>query len=312
MKTTDDVFFYVSEFFRVTDTKLDALKKQIDKLRDTVTQVQNHVSGIYALEHKSEDLKPATGHMRLKQLGCLKLLRMIDKVLKEHGIEYFLGYGTLLGAARHGDFIPWDDDADICLMREHFERALEILPQYFNTPPFHTEYAQSGRFMKVYFGNHVWVDLFPQDYYFKRMDEEEVPNFIARYVDAMKKARAKETKKKVPYLGGEEYEELRKDVILQGNEPDMESGDIFEGIDWQIYVERAAKFFHSKPFHREYVLPLGEIEFCGEKFPAPHDVDAWLTTRFGDWHEFKPDFARHKGSMRYPDVLQLQEFLNDD
>mgnify|MGYP000811964522 CR=1 FL=1 len=47
----------------------------------------------------------------------LEIMDEIDRVCNEHGVQYFLGYGTLLGAVRHGGFIPWDDDMDIvCLL----------------------------------------------------------------------------------------------------------------------------------------------------------------------------------------------------
>ena len=51
----------------------------------------------------------------------LEIMDEIDRVCNEHGVQYFLGYGTLLGAVRHGGFIPWDDDMDIVMMRDQYE-----------------------------------------------------------------------------------------------------------------------------------------------------------------------------------------------
>ena len=51
----------------------------------------------------------------------LDIMDEIDRVCAAHGVEYFLGYGTLLGAVRHGGFIPWDDDMDIVMMRDQYE-----------------------------------------------------------------------------------------------------------------------------------------------------------------------------------------------
>ncbi len=56
----------------------------------------------------------------------LKMLADIDLVCRKHGIHYYLGYGTLLGAIRHHGFIPWDDDADILMPRKDYKRFLEI------------------------------------------------------------------------------------------------------------------------------------------------------------------------------------------
>ncbi|MCR5207159.1 MAG: LicD family protein [Eubacterium sp.] len=58
----------------------------------------------------------------------LKLLDEIDRICKKHGLTYFVAGGTLLGAIRHNDFIPWDDDIDIDLKREDFKKLIEVLP----------------------------------------------------------------------------------------------------------------------------------------------------------------------------------------
>ena len=57
------------------------------------------------------------------------LLAYIDKLCKENGIQYFVFYGTLLGAIRHNGFIPWDDDIDICMLRKDYEKFLKLFPR---------------------------------------------------------------------------------------------------------------------------------------------------------------------------------------
>lgn len=54
-----------------------------------------------------------------------KVLEMIDDICKKERIQYFLTYGTLLGAVRHNDIIPWDDDIDILMPRPDYERFIE-------------------------------------------------------------------------------------------------------------------------------------------------------------------------------------------
>lgn len=58
----------------------------------------------------------------------LEVLSWIDEVCTRHNIEYFADWGTLLGAIRHGGFIPWDDDLDIGMKRMDYERFLKIAP----------------------------------------------------------------------------------------------------------------------------------------------------------------------------------------
>lgn len=54
------------------------------------------------------------------------ILNFIDKLCKENGIQYYLAYGTLLGAVRHGEFIPWDDDIDIMMSRPNYNRLVQV------------------------------------------------------------------------------------------------------------------------------------------------------------------------------------------
>ncbi len=75
---------------------------------------------------------------------CLDLLLKFDEICKKHGLRYWLAYGTLLGAIRHGGFIPWDDDVDVCMPREDYEK-LQGLEKVFEYPYFlQSPYSDPG------------------------------------------------------------------------------------------------------------------------------------------------------------------------
>ena len=61
----------------------------------------------------------------IKQIG-LEMLICFDKVCRDNSIKYSIAYGTLIGAIRHKGFIPWDDDVDIIMCREEYEKFLSV------------------------------------------------------------------------------------------------------------------------------------------------------------------------------------------
>ncbi len=115
------------------------------------------------------------GMMKRCWAAQLEVLSEIDKVCKRLGITWYADCGTLIGAVRHGGYVPWDDDLDICMLRDDYElfrkHALEMLPEGYTT---------------LYYDNdlddpfHVW------DLLFRVINNDRYtlePEFLARYHD---------------------------------------------------------------------------------------------------------------------------------
>lgn len=92
-----------------------------------------------------------TSSVKKVQEKILYIMKFIDKLCREHDIEYYIMGGTALGAVRHGGFIPWDDDLDIFMTPKNYDRfkkifesiqSLEFVLQEWKTTPNYLEYAK--------------------------------------------------------------------------------------------------------------------------------------------------------------------------
>ena len=65
---------------------------------------------------------------KLKEVWMIEIdmLMEFEKVCKKYGLKFWAVFGTLLGTVRHKGFIPWDDDIDVCMPREDYERFFDI------------------------------------------------------------------------------------------------------------------------------------------------------------------------------------------
>lgn len=121
--------------------------------------------------------------LRRLQETELEILNVLSAFCTEHGIQWFIDSGTVLGAMRHGGFIPWDDDIDVGMMREDYDRFLLIIEEEGFTAGYSVHTARNtpgfaGMFAKVYkdgtlfetketreagLRQGIFVDIFPYD-----------------------------------------------------------------------------------------------------------------------------------------------------
>ena len=119
---------------------------------------------------------------RKMQLLELDMIEEVDRVCRKYNINYIIFGGTMLGAIRHKGYIPWDDDADITMLREDYEKFKEHMNEldpkicYFQdhtTDPYYrwgygkvrrtgSEYIRVGQeHLKCKTG--IFIDIFPMD-----------------------------------------------------------------------------------------------------------------------------------------------------
>lgn len=121
--------------------------------------------------------------LRQIQMIELEMLVEVDRICRKCGIHYNIIAGTLLGAVRHGGFIPWDDDADVAFLRPEYEKfriacetELDTTRFYFqdhrNTSGYRWGYGKLRRKGTLFFREHqehmpyeqgIFIDIFPLD-----------------------------------------------------------------------------------------------------------------------------------------------------
>jgi lipopolysaccharide cholinephosphotransferase len=244
-------------------------------------------------------------HLRATQMKMLHILDEIVKICDRHEIPYWLDGGTLLGAARHGGFIPWDDDADMSMKEADLKRFVEVAPkelppdlmlQTSDTDPGVKEKQYKVRDLNSFFSDGdddnrgvyqkgVFVDIFPFVNYPSRF--QGVTKKITRSLCVMNfKLHA------LHYYSGRAagewvYFGLKKMLFLliwQALQPFCKKGEYTCSIpysNWYGTIYRTADLF-----------PLGTITFEGHRFKAPCHVDAYLTSIYHDWRQLPPKEKR--------------------
>lgn len=239
----------------------------------------------YYYKKNNIDIKtipPATGQIRNIQLANLALLKELDYVCKENNLQYWLDGGTLLGAIRHKGFIPWDDDIDVAMLRDDYEKIIDAFKKSSRNPDIFADYVLSARnhaqcIIKVQHKKcpHLFVDIFPWDKYGIRLSKEEQ----LKKTLYLKTLRADLQKICVPKMSREDalskISSYMAEKVLTNKVID-EKGDYVWGLD---FSHQWKNWFT----HYEVLNPLKTIEFEGMEFPCLNNPDAFLSRLYGNY-----------------------------
>ena len=243
-------------------------------------------------------LPKATGQIRNMQLANLEILKEFDKVCKKNNLQYWLDYGTLLGAVRHKGYIPWDDDIDVSMLRDDFEKLTKIFEDEVENKDLYLKHHFNEKGMYLLKISHkkcpyLCIDVFIYDYCKKfTYDEEKIV-----YTQNLQKLR-QEFINKIEYKDGldlyKKYEPLRT-KISESFDNDTDQKDLIYGIEFghQPYIRNNWVMSYDE------ILPIKEIEFEGYKFPCVNNPDKHLTEVFGNYMNYpkKIDFG-HGGYVK--------------
>lgn len=236
---------------------------------------------------------PAQGLLRDIQLANLALLKELAYVCEKNNFKYILDAGTLLGAVRHSRFIPWDDDIDILMFREDYEKIVSAFKNTTRNSDIYAEYhrdkdTNSQYFIKIKHKKcpFLGVDIFPLDSYGKHLSLKEqliATNKICKILKHLKKEidpniSNKETKTILTKT-------MKEKILLSSAN---ENGDFVYGVD---FAHKLKNWF----LDRDIVLPLRKIQFEDSKYTTVNKPKEFLKNIYGDY-------------MKYPKKMKILHY----
>ena len=244
---------------------------------------------------------PDGSNLRNAQLRMLEILKCVDQICRKHNLKYWLTCATLLGAVRHGGFVPWDDDLDIAMMRDDYLKLMDILPnelpEQFELQNDKTEKGYVYLYCKVRDNNSsiretcdvnkrfknqgLFIDIFPMEESSFALCKVAAPLFNRLVFDvALRKGTDNCLYKFDRWL------------LLKVIYPIFRALSVFSPKA-RIHHTFGVNFLQEKT--TDIIFPLGTVTFEGIEFCAPKDPDAYLTRHFGDYmslpKEIKPVHA---------------------
>lgn len=251
----------------------------------------------------------------------LNMMDYVDNFCRNNGIQYTLSSGTLLGAMRHGGFIPWDDDIDIHLLRREYEKLTTLWNKTNDYYPYELVNIESGNnmgypFGKIhdlrtvtYIGNvertGVFIDVFPVDYVLDQRDLEKRHKIIAKLYKKRQRMMncmvIDNSTSPVPLLK-KIYAIIMKPSVSY-NDLAIVIADLAQTIKYRTdYVfEIVCGFIKKNAVPTIVYEDYCDVKFEDRVYRRVRDFDTLLTKAYGDWRTLPPIEERvtHHGFEAY-------------
>ena len=245
----------------------------------------------------------------------LMILKDVVKVLDKHNIPYFLYAGSLLGAVRHGGFIPWDDDIDIAMFREDYDKAIPILVRELDKDKYDileptiqedcfysfAKISLKGTKFSLWYRDYVsfnvgiHIDIFPFDNVPDGNLKAKWYNFKTQILNhLMTNSVLKIEHSKVHRL----IHYLLK--ILPVSSKSWKNRFYKANTKYNNQKTRRVTEFLIQPgfiaFDRADLTAGDKMKFEDEEFTVPQNWDKHLTEYFGDYMRLPPEEDRYNGA----------------
>lgn len=261
-------------------------KKNYDRILDSYNQQFSTLFLYYDLKSKG----PLRNFQRLNQ----ELLNFVVKVLEKYELSYWLDYGTLLGAVRHGGYIPWDDDIDLGMMRKDYNKFIEVIGDELRANNLgNVEVTVNDRleairisFLQIaYYSDEgellAGLDIFPSDFV------DTPPSGFAERVIEEQKVFIEKMKE------GADINEYIADYYQRFNLSMDEQNYIVSGIDNNLRGNSGYHAYHLGLFKKDVVFPLKTIKFNDITYPCPNDTDFYLRDLYRDYNKIPKVVVHH-------------------
>lgn len=239
-----------------------------------------------------------------KRLSLDILIRVAD-FCDQHGIKYSLAYGTLIGAIRHKGFIPWDDDIDIIMMRDDYERFVSlyhddryhIVGEEKQLNHLHVRVANSATLVDYpkdsiigkFYKDGLWVDVFPID---------KVPDTLRGFRRQKWMVTLFLKMQQLGEMGGRNTQLKNLGHIILKPFSKFFGKLAQKGMVYyhqkktQTVANLAVYYLNFPQFPMSYMDEFVEVEFEGKTFKAVKEYDAFLRGIYGDYMQFPPEEKR--------------------